>query len=764
MTTLPPGTTRTSDAAVAHLDRDLRVHLLRDHLEQVAALAGQFAARFGASQLAHLAGLWHDLGKYSGGFQRMIWEENGVDAHIEGDTSGPRDHSTAGAIHLHEKLGAIGLLLAFAVAGHHAGMPDRTDLELRLQQEDKRKLYRDVIARADAEILNTAPTKERPPILAGPAGRRFLEMWTRLLFSSLCDADFLDTERFFDDKRSVLRGSTLSIAQLSHALDDHLDRLERKAKDTPVNRVRAEVRAACTESAKQAPGVFALTVPTGGGKTLAGLSFALRHAMHSSLARVIVAIPYTSIIEQTAEVYRRVFSHLGEDAVIEHHCALDPAKENPKNRIASENWDAPIVVTTTVQLLESLFSNRPGGCRKLHRLVGSVIVFDEAQTLPPQLLLPILDGLSTLVEQFGVSIVFSTATQPAFQRGLLLEQNGQLPGFAQIREIVPASLRAFERLRRVEVHWPPSEHPVTWDALAVELAQEPDVLAVVHRRHDARALCLRVDAVTGESETLHLSALMCPAHRSAVLSLIKERKQQERPVRVVATQLVEAGVDLDFAVVYRALAGLDSLAQAAGRCNREGLLTGLGQLRIFRAPTDPPGGVLRSALTITEGLLSQGKRDLGDPALFRLFFQRLYANLTLDGKDIQQMRTEWRFKSVAEAFRMIDDGWSAPLVVRYERKGESDQDAACHSGPSEVDRILRELAVLGPSRDRLRALQRYTVTVNKTDRERWLAGGFVEWIADTVVALKPEYAAAYDERFGLCPDRVGMMCSDFLLA
>lgn len=738
---------------LAHLDNDLNPHPLREHLLEVAANARRFADAFQSGELAHLAGLWHDLGKYSGGFQRMIREEHNVEAHIEGDTSGPRDHSTAGAIHIKEKLGPVGFFLAFAIAGHHAGMPDKKDLEARLVQADKRKLYADVLHRAESSIRDQILTAAQPPMRRGTEGMRLLEMWTRMVFSTLCDADFLDTERFFDPQRADTRGVPFAVSELCGVLDQFLTTVEREAITSEVNRVRAEVRTACIAAATEKPGVFSLTVPTGGGKTLAGLSFALHHAKHHALERVIVAIPFTSIIEQTAASYRQVFSELGDGVLIEHHSGLDPQKETAKNRVASENWDAPIVVTTTVQLFESLFSNRPGACRKLHRLAKSVIFLDEVQSLPPGLLRPILDGLSVLVEHFGATVVFSTATQPTFQKGQI-EANAQ-PGFTMIREIVPDSVRAFERLRRVKVCWPHDDVPVTWESLAAEISRESDALAVVHKRRDARDLCSVLDGLLGTTNTLHLSALMCPAHRSTVLAEIKRRKLAGVPVRLVSTQLVEAGVDLDFAVVYRALAGLDSLAQAAGRCNREGRLSTLGELRVFHAPTRPPRGLLTTALSITEGMLKGGPLDLNDPTLFRTFFRRLYANApSLDAHDIQSLRERFCFRQVAEKFKLIEDSWSAPLVVPFaDPSGRTD----------EVARLLAELANVGPSRQRLRLLQRYTVAVPVKDRELWLAQGFAVWVADSVVALKPEYGTAYDLRFGLCPDRVGAMTAEFLL-
>jgi CRISPR-associated endonuclease/helicase Cas3 len=605
--------------------------------------AARFAGAFGAAEHARVAGVWHDLGKYAATFQKMIREANGFAAHIEVEPGGRRDHSTAGAV-LASALGAAGGPIAFAIAGHHTGLSNRLDLVDRLRR------WKDLLDHAKRggapAALLAMPALAVPQHLRGSTDddKRLQEMWTRMLFSALCDADFLDTEAFYDAGKAALRGGAPAIARLSARLAEHLDGLQARAGDTEVNRVRAEVRAACVAAAAQAPGVFSLTVPTGGGKTLASLAFALAHAERHGLGRVVVAIPFTSIIEQSAAVYRAA---LGEGSVVEHHSAFDPSRETPKNRLASENWDAPVVVTTTVQLFESLFANRPGACRKLHRLARSVVVLDEAQTLPPGMLVPILDALRTLVAHFGASVVICTATQPAFRRSGWLTT-----GFASVHEIVPSEVRAFDRLRRVRPRWPASEEPTSYAALAEEIAAERDVLAIVHLREDARTLCQTVDAKLGHDQTLHLSALMCPEHRSRVLADIKRRKKAGEPVRLVATQVVEAGVDVDFAIVYRALGGMDALAQAAGRCNREGKLPGLGELRVFHAPTAPPPGVPRAALEVSRGLLAQRPDlDLFAGETYDAYFRQLYASRDLDKKKVQEARAALEFANVASRFR-----------------------------------------------------------------------------------------------------------------
>ena len=442
-------------------------------------------------------------------------------------------------------------------------------------------------------------------------------------------------------------------------------------------------------------GVFTLTAPTGCGKTLAGMGFALEHAVAHGLDRVIVVIPYTSIIDQNAKVYREVF---GQENVIDHHASLDPKTETGRNRIACENWDAPVIVTTSVQFIESLFANKTSRCRKLHNVVNSVVIFDEVQTLPIGHLIPILDVLKQLVANYKVSLVLSTATQPA-----LKHRRSLTCGFEKVTEIVSDVPGTFSALKRVKVNWPADlTTSVEWPSIAAELQRHDEVLCVVHRRDDARQLA---DTRSG---SIHLSALMCPTHRLSVIDDVKAKLAANRerrargeaiePIRLISTQLIEAGVDLDFPVVYRAAGGLDAIAQAAGRCNREGKLNGLGEVHVFVAPTQPPPGTPRLGLAVTRKMIAaEPSLDPLDPRRFDRFFQELYfLQSSLDEKKIQGLREDWRFKSVAEAFEMIDNDGEA-VVVPY-------GDALSR---------LDELRCYGPSRDRLRALQPFVVTLYK---------------------------------------------------
>jgi CRISPR-associated endonuclease/helicase Cas3 len=441
-----------------------------------------------------------------------------------------------------------------------------------------------------------------------------------------------------------------------------------------------------------------------------------------------VVIPYTSIIEQSARQYREVF---GVDNVVEHHANLDPKKEDHRNRLACENWDAPIIVTTSVQFLESLLANRSSRCRKLHNIVGSVVVFDEVQTLPIGHLIPILDLLKELVRNYRVSILLSTATQPALaQRPSAL--SGPSPGFESITEIVDDPLPTFIAMRRAEVLWPKKlNEPITWETLATELARHERVLAIVHRREDARILAKLLP-----QETFHLSALMCAAHRSCILDVIKTMLSTAGPVRVVSTQLVEAGVDLDFPVVYRAFGGLDAIAQAAGRCNREGKLPNPGQVHIFVAPTDPPRGTPRAAAQVAAIMLAEEPAlDPLRPDIFERYFRELYfVQPQQDASGIQADRAAWKFKSVAENFHLIEDDGSQPIVVPYDET---------------IGDRLEALRRFGPSRERLRALQPYLVSVYPREKDALEQIGALDTIADTVQALNPMHAHLYDSRFGL---------------
>ena len=690
-------------------DETFALHDLDKHLRGVGKLAEEYAQVFGSGDWARVAGVWHDLGKYSAEFQRRIKSVSGYDAeaHLEGQ-SGRVDHSTAGAQHAVNQFGVHGRILAYLIAGHHAGLPDWHTSEtaggaLKVRLDDSIHLKRTLSQTIPYEILSQP--KPTSALLGKAEG---FALWVRMLFSCLVDADFLDTEAFMDADKAGQRINALTLLDLFPRFNAYMEEQFSHAPPTQVNRIRAEVLRQCRDKAQEAPGLFSLTVPTGGGKTLSSLAFALEHAVLHGKQRIIYAIPYTSIIEQTANVFRDIFPN----GVIEHHSNLDPERETVKSRLVSENWDAPLVVTTNVQFFESLFAARTSRCRKLHNIVDSVVVLDEAQLLPPEFLQPILDVMNALVRNYGVTFVLSTATQPAL--GTLQTFQNTLRGLDNVREIIDDPNALYHDLERVTVTMPQDFHLAQdWDAIAQQIQQHPCVLAVVNSRTDARELHQRMP-----EGTIHLSALMCGEHRSRVISEVKQRLLAGESVRVVSTQLVEAGVDVDFPVVYRALAGLDSIAQAAGRCNREGKLE-RGEVMVFVPPKPAPPGPLRRAADTTVSLLSGSSDPPLTRDLFSRYFEHFYMRAPfLDKHGITELLTpqggnddplKVQFRTAAQRFRLIDESGYRSILVRY---GDS---------PVLLGRLQKE----GPERWLMRKLQRYTVSLPEWQFQKLLAKGDV---------------------------------------
>lgn len=697
-------------------------HGLEEHRAAVSRLAAAFAAAFGAAETARLAAGWHDLGKFRPGFQRYILSRNDENAHLEtGFTPRDKTHAAAGALHAIERFGIPGRVLAYLIAGHHGGLPDwygGLDGRLATDNADSRREYAEARAAAPAGLLDQGVTPDLRQVPGGAAG---FALWTRMLFSCLVDADFLDTEAFMDGDKAGARTGFASLDELAARFDAHMDSLKVGAGetvDTPVNRLRAEVLARCRARAAEPPGLFSLTVPTGGGKTLSSLAFALEHARIHGKRRIVYAIPYTSIVEQTADVFAGV---VGAENVVEHHSQADydeEKRETLRARLACENWDAPLIVTTNVQLFESLFAARTARCRKLHNLCDSVIVLDEAQCLPPAFLQPILDVLNLLTRHYGVSAVLCTATQPALASRTYFDAAKSRRGLDTVREIVADPPELYRRLKRVDIQLPEWEKRSSWEKIAAELRGEDCVLAIVNTRGDARELWRLLP-----DGTLHLSALMCGAHRAQVIAEIKQRLQarragrDDRPLRVVSTSLVEAGVDVSFPVVYRALAGLDSIAQAAGRCNREGEQA-RGRVVVFQPPRSAPPGHQRLAENACLDVLRSWNGDPLALELFEPYFDRLYYGIDLDEKGIGDLlardasRLEIQFRTAAGNFRLIDDEDQATIFVRY-------------AGYPGIDALLGRLEKDGPERWLMRKLQRCAVTVKRKIAERMVSTGDV---------------------------------------
>ncbi|MES2000243.1 MAG: CRISPR-associated helicase Cas3' [Pseudomonadota bacterium] len=694
-------------------------HDLADHLKCVAALAASHARPFGAHNWAQLAGLWHDLGKYRPRFQHYIRKVSGfeADAHIKGET-GKAPHSTAGAMLACDRFNEAGRVLAYLIAGHHAGLYDWnsefSSLEYRLKQEDSRgELNQALAENPPAEILDHGTFT--PDLRAIPGGSSGFALWVRMLFSCLVDADFLDTEAYMDAGKSAQRSGWADMQTLLQQFERFMADKTVAANPTPVNQLRADILRQCRAKACDAPGLFSLTVPTGGGKTLSSMAFALEHAKRYDKRRIIYVIPYTSIIEQTADEFRKIFG----EAVIEHHsnAESDPDKESSKSRLACENWDAPIVVTTNVQFFESLFAAKTSRCRKLHNIVDSVVVLDEAQLLPAEFLQPILDMLNLLTQHYGVTVVLSTATQPALATREYFDARNNMRGLENVREIMDDPDALYAQLERVKVRLPADWNtPTTWDALAGEIKQHESVLTIVNRRNDARELW---DLMP--EGTLHLSALMCGEHRSQVIQQIKARLKNGISTRVVSTQLVEAGVDVDFPVVYRAMAGLDSIAQAAGRCNREGRLE-KGDVVVFVPPKPAPPGLLRKSEDACRSVLHAHTGQPLERALFARYFEKLYHACDLDARGICKLlevdgkTLSTNFRTAADKFKLIDDEDSAPVIVLY--RGPDGRN-------EKIDELLNTLKMDGPKRWLMRLLQRYIVTIHRRETTRLLAQGDV---------------------------------------
>ncbi len=696
---------------------------LEQHLRRVAEMAAEFAEPIASSDWAWNAGWLHDMGKAAKEFQAYLLRENGLDdSEYDGGGGGRVNHSSAGAA-LAEDLFSkpklpLGRPLAYLTAGHHAGLPDYYETDtgrasLRIRLPEGHKNLEPIHAIVQEYVKNVRPAVRLPPYVK----KDQFHLWTRMLFSCLTDADSLDTEAFMHPERAAARTLFAPLSEFKIKLDAHLVSLAARNDTTPVNAARRDVLATCRAAAMQPPGLFSLTVPTGGGKTLSGMAFAIDHAIRHGKRGVIYVIPYTSIIEQTGDVLAGVF---GRENIVEHHSNLDPDKETPRSKLASDNWDAPIIITTNVQFFESLYSARPSRCRKLHNIINRVVILDEAQMLPPELLTPCVDAMNQLVRYYGVTMVLATATQPA------------LPGLEKPTEIVQNPAALYARLKRTRYVLPSTREPATWDALAAQLVAYEQVLCVVNTRKDCHDLFRLMP-----KGTLHLSALMCGQHRSQVIAAIKQRLKDGVPTRVVSTQLVEAGVDMDFPVVYRAWAGLDSIAQAAGRCNREGRLSEegrLGEVNVFIPPKPSAPSLLRKKEDASRELFDLPDFDLEQPDVFSRYFELFFSKSNDTGADIlkdltpDQEHLAIKFRTVGDRFRLIKDDEQRPLFVHY--------DAI-------ADRLIDQLHFRGPSRDLLRQFQRYTVNL-----PIWL----FERLQRNVVEVCPGFWAwngRYDNAFGV---------------
>jgi CRISPR-associated endonuclease/helicase Cas3 len=673
---------------------------LDEHLRAVGKLAGANGEKFRAAKAASLAGLLHDLGKYSVAFQRRLEGGDKV------------DHATAGAQEI-LKLAqpndrVMAHIIAHAIAGHHAGLPDSIgELDQRLKKtvEAIVPLWRDEIAPGANGFTPSGFDWGDKDTCAFR-----LAFLGRMLFSCLVDADFRDTERFYCEAEG--RTADRDWPGLLRVVDDLIARFDRymtaklaTADDTPVNRLRGEILSHVRERAASDRGLFTLTVPTGGGKTLSSLAFALEHAKRHGSDRIVYAIPFTSIIDQTATIFRDV---LGEDVVLEHHSSIDEERmggreARDKLRLAMEDWAAPIVVTTNVQLFESLHSNRPSRCRRLHNLARAVIVLDEAQTIPLSLLRPCLATLDELARNYGTSIVLCTATQPAvaapdFEGGLTLGPD---------RELAPEPARLHNELRRVRFAHLGDR---TDEELLSELAGTQQGLVIVNSRAHALAL-YKAATAAGLEGMLHLTTRQYAAHRREILADVRARLKDGAPCRLIATSLVEAGVDLDFLRVWRAEAGLDQIAQAAGRCNREGKRPVENSIvGVFRSPEYKSPREI-AALAGDMARMMGKHADLLSPDAMRDYFGEVYwrkgaaldRERILDAYRVSGGMPSFDYRKVAENFHMIESGLAPVIIARKDdKKARAALDGlrAGKMSPGAVSRDLQSYIVQVPPKAR----------------------------------------------------------------
>ncbi|NDV19072.1 CRISPR-associated helicase Cas3' [Pseudodesulfovibrio sp. JC047] len=691
---------------------------LDDHLQNVARLTAQRCRPFNAEEWGRLIGATHDIGKKNPLFQKRLTGENRDHA----------DHKGAGASLMASRKSQFGHIAALCIGGHHGGLPDYHGNE---NGRSLKKCMKEGYHLSDDEIGDAADFED-PTLPFVPRSSFECAFFTRMLFSALVDADFLDTEAFMDAKQSGWRKPGPSLAELAEALDRRLASFDHNGR---INALRAEILAHCRAKASLEPGLFTLTVPTGGGKTLTSMAFALDHARIHHKRRVIYVVPYTSIIEQNARVFRDIFP---ANTVIEHQSTFDgetifdrednaqESSESRRHRLACENWDSPVVVTTNVQFFESLFASKTSKCRKLHNLSDAVIVLDEVQMLPVEFMTPCLRAIEELASHYGASVVLCTATQPALRKE---DFAVGLSGLTEERELAPDPKRMHEAFRRTTLH---KCGEVALDAVAAMVREREQVLCIVNTRGRAAEL---FDMVRGEPGALHLSAVMCPAHRSRRLNDIRAALAAGESCRVVSTQLVEAGVDVSFPEVIREIAGLDSITQAAGRCNREGESDELAPVHVFQ-PTEGLPQVFKSQAHHTETVLRQYKDAFSPDAMLLYFSYHYWLQQDLfDKKHIMKLLSndegEWKFKQAAQDFRLIDSPM-VPIIIPYDERAEE---------------LVRSLHYVESPGAIQRELQQYTVQIYTHQLEALDAIGAVEFVADTYAVLSRQ--ELYDDQLGL---------------
>ena len=674
----------------------------------MAELAQSYAERITddreIGEIGYLLGLLHDLGKYQAGFQRYIRQQSGLDPTLSGWRT---PHSPAGARYAYDlkHVGGNQLLLkilSLCIGAHHRGLYD--DSEWRgqvVRSSDTERAVADLVrglqpeASQLEELLHKA-SLDKVATVWNELDEDDYQLLVRMLFSCLVDADFLDTERFMTPDKSLVRQSAKAspeemrkqLEEMRAQLEEYVSHFNREGR---INEARAAFLDQCRNHGRTAKRkIYSLTLPTGAGKTVSSMMWALEHAIAKGCERIIYVIPYTSIITQTAQTFRDIF---GADQVLEHHSDVD-IKERPDEameytKLMTENWDVPLIVTTNVQFFESLYAHRVSRCRKLHNICNSVVVFDEVQMFPPRLLNPILRVVESLHYAFRVEPLFCTATLPVFDEDILSDTNriGHEFFFLEepIQEVVPYDAKLFAPFDKVRYHWDPLR--LSTEELAERLTKHESFLCIVNSRNDAARLYTALHAQEKSGEGLiHLSRRMCSAHIQERIEEIRRRLKAGEPVRVVSTQLVEAGVDLDFPVVYRAMAGLDSVMQAAGRCNREGRMAEPGEVYIFSL-TDGTNalGEMSWAQGALEDLLNRLAQQ-GAPQREEIerYYKAFYNDVDCfdNKKDKEVSKRLWGedndrceelrfdYETASEYFKYIEDQ-STAIVVPYGDAGKA---------------------------------------------------------------------------------------------
>lgn len=679
---------------IAHLNEE-HTQTLKDHLCGTAELAGYFAGRFGKADWGYTCGMLHDIGKYSLAFQDKI--KNNSNRQV--------DHSTAGAKACFEK-GGMYSFMSYCIAGHHSGLPDYGSSSdpgnaPTLQGRKKKHIedcgaYKSEIHIPEIKTLPFDPQNSPDPDFS-------LSVFIRMLYSCLVDADFLDTEYFMKEGQTQ-REAGEEPSVLLEKLKKHVAGWLLNEDTETVNGRRTEILRHCFECGHKERGIFQLTVPTGGGKTIASLAFALQHAVENQMDRVIYVIPYTSIIEQNAAVFREI---LGEQNVLENHYNVDyeSTEELKPMQLASENWDKPVVVTTNVQFFESLFANKSSKCRKLHNIANSVIIFDEAQMLPTDYLKPCIAVMEELAANFGSSIVLCTATQPAlspfFQR--------KMP----VTELCPRVEEQFRFFERVTFQ---NVGTISEDELIEKLQKEEQALCIVNTKKRAQRLYQKMK---GEG-VFHLSTAMYPKHRRRVLDKIRQLVKDGKRCILISTSLVEAGVDLDFCTVYRQLAGVDSMIQAAGRCNREGKRAAqdsFAYLFQFEEKEYVPGQQLQ--IDVSKMLLSEGE-DISSLHGIEKYFEALYhfRGDSLDKKKIFEEFKDKRynFAKAAKEFKLIEENTLTVFISREE----------------EAEELLWQIKRQGYTKSGMRKAGQYCVQLYENDIEKLRGAGMLRPISEDI--------------------------------